>query len=187
MTNEEIKHRIIELLRSTKREGIDKLIAYMEESGFFTAPASTKYHGSYEGGLAKHSWNVYRHFAELLEITGNVVPLDSVIISALLHDLCKVGAYLGTAKPYVYNDQHPKGHALLSIERARAFIPTSSLEDGLIKYHMGPWASFEKSEKSGEFSLNTMLDVWQQYPAVKLLYFADELATLIEQSEEATC
>ena len=50
MTN---KERFIELLRSTKREGIEKLIDFLEKTDFFTAPASTRFHSSYEGGLLR--------------------------------------------------------------------------------------------------------------------------------------
>lgn len=56
MTN---KERFIELLRSTKREGIEKLIDFLEKTDFFTAPASTRFHMSCEGGLLQHSLNVY--------------------------------------------------------------------------------------------------------------------------------
>ena len=55
MTN---KERFIELLRSTKREGIEKLIDFLEKTDFFTAPASTRFHMSCEGGLLQHSLNV---------------------------------------------------------------------------------------------------------------------------------
>lgn len=53
------KKRFIDLLKSTKREGIDKLIDFLEKTDFFTAPASTRFHSSYEGGLLQHSLNVY--------------------------------------------------------------------------------------------------------------------------------
>lgn len=56
MTN---KERFIELLRSTKREGIEKLIDFLEKTDFFTAPASTRFHMSCEEGLLQHSLNVY--------------------------------------------------------------------------------------------------------------------------------
>ena len=62
MTN---KERFIELLRSTKREGIEKLIDFLEKTDFFTAPASTRFHSSYEGGLLQHSLNVYDCLAGL--------------------------------------------------------------------------------------------------------------------------
>lgn len=52
------KEKIEELLRSTKRAGIEELINHMKENGFFTAPCSTRFHLAEEGGLAKHSFNV---------------------------------------------------------------------------------------------------------------------------------
>lgn len=102
MTN---KERFIELLRSTKREGIEKLIDFLEKTDFFTAPASTRFHSSYEGGLLQHSLNVYDCLTGLGTTTGDVqefqtagmrldsIPQESIIIVALLHDLCKVNFY----------------------------------------------------------------------------------------------
>ena len=102
MTN---KERFIELLRSTKREGIEKLIDFLEKTDFFTAPASTRFHMSCEGGLLQHSLNVYDCLVNLGTTTGDVqefqaagmrldsIPQESIIIVALLHDLCKVNFY----------------------------------------------------------------------------------------------
>lgn len=69
MTN---KERFIELLRSTKREGIEKLIDFLEKTDFFTAPASTRFHMSCEGGLLQHSLNVYDCLVNLGTTTGDV-------------------------------------------------------------------------------------------------------------------
>ena len=57
-----LKNQFIELLRSTKREGIENLIKFLEKSDFFTAPSSTRFHGAYKGGLLVHSLNVYNEF-----------------------------------------------------------------------------------------------------------------------------
>ena len=54
-----MKEEFIELLRSTKREGIENLLNFLEKSDFYTAPASTRFHGNYDGGLLDHSLNVY--------------------------------------------------------------------------------------------------------------------------------
>ena len=87
------KEKITELLLSTNREGMDKLVEHMENGGFFTAPCSTRYHLSKEGGLAEHSLNVYEN---ALRISGGLgrpeeVLRDSLIIVSLLHDLGKMG------------------------------------------------------------------------------------------------
>lgn len=55
----EVKNKIIELLKTVNRDGIDKLIEWLEKTDFFTSPASTKYHGNFEGGLAEHTYLVY--------------------------------------------------------------------------------------------------------------------------------
>ena len=82
---EEQKEMILDLLKSTEREGIDKLADYLTEStDFFTAPASTKFHNNFRGGLAQHCLNVYENFKSLLEIKGVEMQEDSIIICALL-------------------------------------------------------------------------------------------------------
>lgn len=82
----------VELLRTTNRDGIEELIRYLqEETDFFTAPASTKYHGAFESGLLMHSINVC---AELnLDPNSKVYPPETTIIVALLHDICKANCY----------------------------------------------------------------------------------------------
>ena len=59
-----MKEEFLSLLRSTKREGMEKLIEFIEKTDFFKAPASTKYHGNYEGGLLEHSMKVYEILKE---------------------------------------------------------------------------------------------------------------------------
>ena len=98
--------RYYELLRSTNREGVEDLIKYLKSSDFESAPASTKYHGSYEGGLVDHSLIVYDiltslvnsyiilkdgDFSDMAESTEEL--FNSVKIVALLHDISKVNFY----------------------------------------------------------------------------------------------
>ena len=96
------KGTIISLLRQTKREGIEDLINAMETGGFFDAPCSGQYHLAEEGGLAKHSLNVYTvmtHLTDTLAM-GDIAD-ETIIITAILHDLGKMGDY---GKPnYVEN------------------------------------------------------------------------------------
>ena len=94
---DENKKKFIELLSSVSREGVGELIEYLEKTDFFTSPASTKYHGNFEGGLCEHSLKVYEILCKLngiyTETTGESISDDSLIISALLHDLSKIGTY----------------------------------------------------------------------------------------------
>lgn len=94
---DEHKKEIIDLLRSTKREGIDTVIEELEEDGFFTAPASSAHHSNYPGGLAQHSLNVLQ-MAERIGVAliggaGYNEIQNSVIITTLLHDTGKVGDF----------------------------------------------------------------------------------------------
>ena len=54
-----MKEQFLELLKKVKREGINELIEFIEKTDFYKAPASTRFHGSYEGGLVEHSIQVY--------------------------------------------------------------------------------------------------------------------------------
>ena len=90
-----MKEEFLELLKEVKREGIEELIKFLETSDFFKAPASTRYHGDYEGGLVEHSLKVY----EILKhkVQNCIMPIniseESIKIIALLHDICKTNFY----------------------------------------------------------------------------------------------
>ena len=97
MTN---KEEFIELLRSTNRDGVEDCIVDLQELGFFEVPASTKFHLNEEGGLVQHSLNlchvalkVRESMIELDDSLRELLPKDSVIISTLLHDVCKADIY----------------------------------------------------------------------------------------------
>lgn len=151
---------IVFLLGGTGREGIKGLLDYLVKRGFYTSPASTKFHGCYKGGLVEHSYKVYTYLQEY--VTKRKMKLDAVtgagqkplpikpenlIIAGLLHDVCKVGAYIGNKKPYSWNKKTPKGHSLLSIDRIEKFIELDDTERLMIKFHMGIYGSFEFYEK----------------------------------------
>lgn len=182
--------RIVDALLSTDRDGIKQLVEWLVTEGFFEAPASTKHHGVYPGGLAQHSLNVM----DLLRtMTFRIVPLESIVIAALLHDVCKVGAYIlkpetGIFKPeYSWNRDQPKGHAVLSIERIGKFIKLTEIEDLMIRYHMGVYGLKEFDPGKGEYPLccdGGLAGVWEKHPIVKLMYFADELVTMDEKRAE---
>ena len=90
-----MKEEFISLLRSTNREGIEEVIQFLEKSDFYKAPASTRFHGSFEGGLLEHSMKVYeilKHKVKNSVLNLNVSD-DTLIIIALLHDICKVNFY----------------------------------------------------------------------------------------------
>ena len=100
---ENLKKLFIERLLSTRREGMENVISNLERLGFFTAPASTKFHLSILGGLMLHSWNVCNTALMLRDQMilmkpelQEKLPIDSVIIASLLHDVCKSDIYKET-------------------------------------------------------------------------------------------
>jgi len=139
-----------------KRDGADKLLAYLtDQSDFFTAPASTRFHGSYEGGLCEHSLNVYSCLVDFLarprmkEMYGIEYSDESVAIAALLHDLCKINFYVPgtrnvkengvwkTVPSYTINDTLPYGHGEKSVYIISGFMRLTRDEAFAIRYHMG--------------------------------------------------
>ena len=81
-----MKEEFINLLKKTNREGIEKLIEFLENSDFFTAPASTRFHGAKESGLLEHSLKVYEILKNKVENASIKIDIDenSIIIIALL-------------------------------------------------------------------------------------------------------
>ena len=155
MTN---KERFIEIYNEKiKREGADKLLDFLQNgSDFFTAPASTRYHGAHEGGLLEHSLNVYECLTDILarprmkELYEIEYSDESIAIAALLHDICKVNFYKTSyrnvkdetgkwvsAPYYTIEDTLPYGHGEKSVYIISGFMRLTRDEAFAIRYHMG--------------------------------------------------
>jgi len=175
---------IIEILQNTKRDGISNLIEWLCEKGFFTEIASSRGHSSYIGGLADHSYNVYKLLLSMNDEYKLGCPKESIAIAALLHDVCKIGGYVRTQADdgWTYNREAEKGHAKLSICRIKKFIKLTELEELMIKFHMGVYGLDEFEPGKGEYKLRNggMANTWYHNPIVKIMYFCDELATIKE-------
>lgn len=169
---------VLNSILSIQRPGTPDLAQYMEEGGFFTQPASTKYHANWEGGLLEHSmelgWNL-DNFIKDLELD---IPQESRDIVAYCHDLCKMGAYLKKPKGdgWKWNYDHSKGHSLLSIARIQRFVELTEWETKAILYHMGPWGSSQTADKQGEYPILDLTRAWQAWPDIKYVYFSDEMS-----------
>lgn len=149
------KKAIIAILRAHSREGMGLLIEEMEAIGFFEAPASGANHCHCPGGLAEHSLNVARTAETIAsKLWGDAYSdmADSVLVSALLHDLGKCGDYgkklyvdnilksgnRSESKPYKRNkDLIPTPHGMKSYDIANRYIDLSEEEEAAIKYHDG--------------------------------------------------
>lgn len=177
------KNKICKLLLSTRRDGIEDLISNLDELGFFESPASTKYHGCYVGGLAEHSYKVFKKLTTLTKSCRICIPKDEIIIASILHDICKAGAYSGTQRPYEHVATHPRGHAVLSLERISKFIVLTEKERNMIKYHMGIFATTDFNPKNGEFSAKELGDMQNKNYIITLMHMADNLVALEEMSK----
>ena len=192
---EEQKEMILDLLRSTERDGIDKLADYLSDStDFFTAPASTRFHNNFSGGLAQHCLNVYENFKSLLEIKGVEMSEDSIIICALLHDLCKCNTYVVETRNRK-NEQGqwekyniwatnkevdiPLPHSSRSIAIIRKFIKLSIKEELTIFYHTGPYGGEDYEYR------NMLKAANEKYPQTVLFYVADTIASYLDEETVA--
>lgn len=184
------KQQIIDIYRNyVKREGSDKLLDYLiNKSDFFTAPASTRFHGAYDGGLAQHSMNVYNCFKAYLERDRvrelyNLNASDETIaVCALLHDICKVNVYTrGTRNvkneergqwekvpTFFFDDGLPYGHGEKSVYMITGFMRLTREEAFAIRYHMG---------FSGEENANNVGKAFEMFPLAFALSTADMEAT----------
>lgn len=182
-----LKQRFLELCKGINRQGINELIAYLEGSDFFTAPASTRFHGSYEGGLLEHSLNVYDELCRLLKAYPEIAADSSTVaIISLFHDLCKINLY-GKEKrnrkdtngkwesydAYVADEKfHYGGHGSKSVFILQNYIKLTAEEAVSINCHMSSW--------DGNTSVGA---AFEQFPLAWLLHVADESATYIKESK----
>lgn len=186
------KARFVSLCESIKRDGITELMEWLENSDFYVAPASTRFHGSYPGGLLKHSLNVYDELKRLLRIYPEIeaqTPEESIIICSLLHDLCKVNMYSVEKRNRknkqgqweVYDSYSIKekfcygGHGSKSVYLVQHFMKLTSEEAVAIQCHMSSW-----EEGGGKYAGKA----FEQCPFAWLVHVADEAATYVVESKE---
>ena len=197
MNTAELKERFISIYNENiKRPGSDKLLEYLQSdrSDFFTAPASTRFHGAYEGGLCEHSMNVYDCLCSYLERerVKNEYGLDyseeTIAIVALLHDICKVNLYKTSKRNkkdesgkwievpyYEYNDTLPYGHGEKSVYIVSGFMKLTREEAMAIRWHMG---------FSGEENVNTIGKALEMYPLALAAHIADMEATFYVEGKQ---
>ena len=191
-----MKDKITASLMITKREGMENLIVWMEENGFFTAPCSTQHHLCKEGGLAEHSMNVAELMGDLYMESLNhaEVSFDSIIICGLLHDIGKCGQFgkpyyvenylskrdkegnpvRSEAKPYITNAElFNVPHEVRALSIISRYIDLTEEEQFAILYHNGMYGDLKYSLSGKET------------PLYMLLHFADMWASrVIETSKE---
>ena len=208
MDRQKLIKRFEDEMAKVARPGADKLMDYIRKSDFYTAPASTKYHLACEGGLLQHSLNVLDALRGILapvtkedgtaaweyRIAGKAIatiPDESVIIMALLHDICKTYFY-GTSTRnvkneqtgrwekmpfYTVNDRMPLGHGPKSAMIIKQYTSLTNQEMYAIWHHMG-----FNGDRDNDAAVGQSIE---QYPAVLALQTADMMASrFMETAQE---
>ena len=175
-----------------KRQGSEELRAYLLRSDFFRAPASTRYHCAYEGGLCEHSVNVYKRLlrcvrGEYGEEWEERVSHESVAICGLLHDVCKIDFYKSdfrnvkengewVRKPcFVREELLPFGHGEKSVYIINSFLRLTREEAVAINWHMG---GFDQRARGGD---NSVSEAYAKFPLAVLLHVSDLTASYIDE------
>lgn len=164
---------------------IQSVVSWIQSTDFYTAPASTRFHDSFRGGLLFHTLKVYNEAMQLSTLRKfQNVELDSIALCSLVHDWCKIGlyeSYLKNVKNEVTgqweqqtaykfkNLDHPFGHGVTSLYIALKFFKLTEEEALAIRWHMGAWYRAENES-------NDLQQANENYPLVHMLQFADQLS-----------
>ena len=177
-----------------KRDGADKLLEYLKTTDFFKAPASTRFHGNFEGGLVEHSVKLYNRFVKMVEseekygkdfVTKNI---ESLTIIALLHDVCKSNYYKNEKRnkkvdgkwievdAYAVEDTLPYGHGEKSVYIISGFMKLTREEAMAINWHMG---AFDDRAKN---NMNLLNKAFLMYPLALLFHVSDYLVSYLDET-----
>ena len=202
MTEQQIaanKQRFIDLCNEhIHREGLDKVLAYLEKSDFYTAPSSTRFHLNEDGGLCLHSMNVfeaackiYNEMAKPAIVNGTSpfteeVSMESIAIATLFHDLCKIKLYHKTERwkkddknrwvsypGYEVKDDFPLGHGEKSCLMLSWYMRLKPEEMLAIRWHMG---MFDMGESSTPLRMS-FFSATDKSPLVSIVHAADFLTS----------
>lgn len=186
----DVREEVRKLLLDTKRDGMDDLVEYLDTIGFYTAPASTRFHGAEIGALAQHSINVMDCARSLaiawLGKKWYQEHQDSITICALLHDLGKAGQFgkplyienvlksgKAAAQPFKTNDElKTLPHEIVSVVEATKFIDLTEEEQRAIAWHNGLYGLFKYEIQGKEDEL------------YMIIHFADMWASRIVERED---
>lgn len=174
--------------QNVTRPGADRFLAWLETTDFFTAPASTRFHGACPQGLVMHSLNVYYAMREHFFTEGE--NAESYAVCGLLHDVCKVNFYKTSTRNvkndetgqwekvpfYQVEDRFPYGHGEKSVYLIERLMRLKIEEAVAIRWHMG---GFDDAVRGGSYAVS---DAYNAYPLAVKLHTADLIATyLMEQ------
>lgn len=181
------------------RPGADKLLAWIESSDFFAAPASTRFHLSSPGGLLEHSLHVFERMKAICANEATITPgfnepsMETIAVCGLLHDICKANFYAVEMRNrkndqgrweqypfYVVDDKLPYGHGEKSVYIISGFMRLSREEAMAIRWHMG---FADNDFRGGGYSVG---NAFEKLPLAVLLHIADLQATYLDEAGEKT-
>lgn len=179
------------------RPGADKLLAWIESSDFFAAPASTRFHLSSPGGLLEHSLHVFERMKAICANEATITPgfnepsMETIAVCGLLHDICKANFYAVEMRNrkndqgrweqypfYVVDDKLPYGHGEKSVYIISGFVRLSREEAMAIRWHMG---FADNDFRGGGYSVG---NAFEKFPLAVLLHIADLQATYLDETGE---
>ena len=187
---DDLKKRFVEICATINRPGMEDLMAWLERSDFYTAPASTRFHGNYTGGLLEHSLNVYDKLSGFVARYPELeISPETVAVTALFHDLTKVNYYTVSSRNvkddvtgawhkepfYKTEDRLPLGHGEKSVIILQSFIKLTRDEIFAIRWHMG---GFDQAVRGGCRDINA---AYEKNKLAVWLHVADMLATYIDE------
>ena len=188
------KEEFIQIYKENiKREGSAELLEWLQKTDFFTAPASTKFHGACEQGLVMHSISVFKTLVEK-HFDPETDNMESFAICALLHDLCKAEFYKVSTRNvkndetgkwekvpyYAVEDKFPFGHGEKSVFLIERFVRLKPAEAVAIRWHMG---GFDEAARGGSFAISV---AYEKYPLAIKLHLADLESTYLREKHTST-
>ena len=193
MSRLENREKFMELMRKTERAGVEDMLKWLDTTDFYSAPASTRYHGSYPGGLVQHTLNVAYELKQLVDFYEVEIPKDSILICALGHDFCKINTYRETIvnvppqrtksgkweqqQGYKKDEYLKLGHGAKSLSTLQDFITLKDYEKEAIYWHMG---AFDLGQYN---NINDLSKTFEENPLAFLLHIADMCVTYIIENE----
>ena len=192
MVNNSVKAEFTDIFTANvKRDGADKLLEYLNNSDFFTAPASARFHLAEEGGLCRHSINVDKRLVQAVQAEYGAdqteFSAETLAVCGLLHDVCKVNFYsvdyrnskengVWVKVPYYrVEEKFPYGHGEKSVFIVSQYMRLTAEEAMAINWHMG---GFDDRVKGGSYSLS---EAMAKYKLVLLMHIADLQASYLDE------
>ena len=201
----ENKDRFINLAKTyIKRDGIDKLLAWLETTDFFVAPASTKYHLCIEGGLCQHTLDVFENMVNLCnahygedevyngtsEDDEGAFTMENIAIVTLFHDLCKIGCYVRDFKNvkvdgkwvqqeyWKWDEKFIYGRGAKSVYIIQQFMRLYVDEAQAIRFHTGG-----HEDPLNDVTESAYMQVFDKSPFAVFLFLADTMAMYLSKGE----